>query len=170
MTRYLNLHKGVYGYYLWLGVTDAGGRIVAATDPASVGRDQSKGVWFRAVREWGGIYVEDAEPSEYGGGAFAVTFTAPIKASRGEFLGTVSTRVRMTELEQVFERTVRAFQAQRGPAGRIEWQFMNRDGDLIVDSFLRQEGMANLKVLGVSLVLFVWTQHPGLLERFRLRA
>ena len=169
MTRYLNLHKGVYGYYLWLGVTDAGGRIVAATDPASVGRNQSKRGWFRAVRERGGIYVEDAEPSEYGGGAFAVTFTAPIKGSRGEFLGTVSTRVRMTELEQVFERTVRAFQAQRGPAGRIEWQFMNRDGDLIVDSFLRQEGMVNLKVMGLPSALFVGTTQPGYVEEMHLR-
>src|SRR2546427_3172787 len=88
MTRYLNLHKGVYGYYLWLGVTDAGGRIVAATDPASVGRNQSKRGWFRAVRERGGIDVEDAEPSVYGGVAFPVDFSAPIKGSRGVVLGT----------------------------------------------------------------------------------
>jgi PAS domain S-box-containing protein len=169
MTRHLNLHKGVYGYYLWLGATDAGGRIVAATDPASVGQVRSRRQWFRAVRERGGIYVEDAEPSEYGGGAFAVTFAAPIKGSRGEFLGTVSTRVRMTELEQVFERTVRAFQAQRGPAGRIEWQFMNRDGDLIVDSFLRQEGMVNLKVMGLPSALFVGTTQPGYVEEMHLR-
>src|SRR5207245_8068933 len=101
------------------------------------------------------IYVEDAEPSEYAGGAFVVTFTAPIKGSRGEFLGAVSTQVRMTELEQVFERTVIAFVAQRGPAGRIEWQFMNRDGDLIVDSVLRQEVLVNLRVMGLSSAVFV---------------
>jgi len=169
MTRHLNLNKEVYGYYLWLGVTDAKGRIVAATDPTSVGRDRSRSGWFRAVRAQGSIYVEDAEPSEYGGGAFAVTFTAPIKGSKGEFLGTVSTRVRMAELEQVFERTVRAFQAQRGPAGRIEWQFMNRDGDLIVDSFLRQEGMVNLKVMGLPSALFVGTTQPGYVEETHLR-
>ncbi len=169
MTRHLNLYKEVYGYYLWLGVTDAGGRIVAATDQASVGQNRSRRQWFRAVRERGGVYVEDAEPSEDAGGAFAVTFTAPIKGSRGEFLGTVSTRVRMTELEQVFERTVRAFQAQRGPAGRIEWQFMNRDGDLIVDSFLRQEGMVNLKVMGLPSALFVGTAEPGYVEEMHLR-
>ena len=101
MTRRLNFYKDVYGYYLWLGVTDATGRIVAATDPAGVGQDRSRRHWFRAVREGDGIYVEDAEPSEYAGGAFVVTFTAPIKGSRGEFLGSVSTQVRMTELEQV---------------------------------------------------------------------
>src|SRR2546426_1499899 len=169
MTRRLNFYKDVYGYYLWLGVTDATGRIVAATDPASVGQDRSKRGWFRAVRERGGIYVEDAEPSEYGGGAFAVTFTAPIKGSRGEFLGSVSTQVRMTELEQVFERTVIAFVAQRGPAGRIEWQFMNRDGDLIVDSVLRQEGLVNLKVMGLPSALMVGTAQPGYVEETHLR-
>src|SRR5436189_4902144 len=36
MTRYLNLHKAVCGYYLCLDLTDAGGRIVAATVSASV--------------------------------------------------------------------------------------------------------------------------------------
>ena len=169
MTRRLNFYKEVYGYYLWLGVTDAAGRIVAATDPASVGQDRSRRHWFRAVRERGDIYVEDAEPSEYAGGAFVVTFTAPIKGSRGEFLGAVSTQVRMTELEQVFERTVIAFVAQRGTAGRIEWQFMNRDGDLIVDSVLRQEGMVNLKVMGLPSALLVGTAQPGYVEETHLR-
>jgi PAS domain S-box-containing protein len=169
MTRYLNFFKEAHGYYLWLGVTDANGRIVAATDASSVGQNRSRSEWFRAVRERGGIYVEDAEPSEEAAGAFAVAFTAPITGSRGEFLGTVSTRVRVTELEQVFERTVRAFQALRGPAGRIEWQFMNRDGDLIVDSFLRQEGMVNLKVMGLPSALFVGTGQPGYVEETHLR-
>jgi len=98
-----------------------------------------------------------------------VTFTAPIKGSRGEFLGSVSTQVRMTELEQVFERTVIAFVAQRGPAGRIEWQFMNRDGDLIVDSVLRQEGLVNLKVMGLPSALMVGTAQPGYVEETHLR-
>jgi len=169
MTRRLNFYKDVYGYYLWLGVTDAAGRIVAATDPASVGQDRSRRHWFRSVQERGDIYVEDAEPSEYAGGAFVVTFTAPIKGSRGEFLGSVSTQVRMTELEQVFERTVIAFVAQRGPAGRIEWQFMNRDGDLIVDSVLRQEGLVNLKVMGLPSALMVGTAQPGYVEETHLR-
>ena len=169
MTRRLNFYKDVYGYYLWLGVTDTTGRIVAATDPASVGQDRSRRHWFRAVREGDDLYVEDAEPSEYAGGAFVVTFTAPIKGSRGEFLGSVSTQVRMTELEQVFERTVIAFVAQRGPAGRIEWQFMNRDGDLIVDSVLRQEGLVNLKVMGLPSALMVGTAQPGYVEETHLR-
>ncbi|HZC67062.1 MAG TPA: response regulator [Nitrospirales bacterium] len=169
MTRHLNFFKDVYGYYLWLGVTDADGRIVAATDSASVGQDQSRREWFRAVQERGGIYVEDAEPLEDAGGAFAVTFTAPIKGPSGKFLGTVSTQVRMTELEQVIERSIRAFQAQRGPAGRIEWQFMNRDGDLIVDSVLRQEGKVNLKVKGLPSALFVGSVQPGYVEEMHLR-
>src|SRR5437879_12460040 len=97
MTRHLNLNKEVYGYYLWLGVTDAKGRIVAATDPTSVGRDRSRSGWFRAVREQGGIYVEDAEPAAYGGGARAVTCTAPNKGSGGACTATVWRRERIAE-------------------------------------------------------------------------
>src|SRR2546428_12052942 len=161
MTRRLKFYKAVSGYYLRVGVTAGPGRNVPATDPANVGQDRSRRHWFRAVREGDDLYVEDAEPSEYAGGAFVVTFTAPIKGSREEFLGSVSTQVRMTELEQVFERTVIAFVAQRGPAGRIEWQFMNRDGDLIVDSVLRQAGLVNLKGMGPPSCLMVATAPPG---------
>src|SRR2546422_4572665 len=83
MTRYLNLHKGVYGYYLWLGVTDARGRIVAATDPASVGQNRSKRGWVRAVRQRGGIYVGDAGPSGDAGGGLWGDLFAPGKGCPG---------------------------------------------------------------------------------------
>ncbi|MCX5724206.1 MAG: PAS domain S-box protein, partial [Nitrospirae bacterium] len=41
MSRYLSWMISAYPLYDWLGVLDADGRIVAATDPTSVGRDRS---------------------------------------------------------------------------------------------------------------------------------
>src|SRR5438094_438817 len=61
---FLQTIKAAYRYYLWLGVTDAQGRIVAATDPGIIGKDRSRMGWFKTVRERGGIHVQDAQPSE----------------------------------------------------------------------------------------------------------
>src|SRR5712664_3169463 len=39
-SKYLASMKETYRYYLWLGVTDSNGRIVASSNPASVGEDR----------------------------------------------------------------------------------------------------------------------------------
>lgn len=101
MTAHLNALKKAYPAYLWLGVTDGHGRIIAATDPSSVGKNQSGQDWFRAVRDTGSIYLTEAEPFEKSGGIPAVAFTAPIKSPRGEFLGAVTTRVGLPVVEDV---------------------------------------------------------------------
>jgi PAS domain S-box-containing protein len=169
MTAHLNALKKAHPAYLWLGVTDAHGRILAATDPSGVGKNRSGQDWFRAARDLGGIYVTEAEPLAEAGGAPAVAFTAPLKSPRGEFLGAVTTRVGLPVLEDVIAWTARALQAQRGPSAKIEWQFMNRDGDLILDSVLRQEGKVNLKQLALPSALLVGTAKPGYVEETHLR-
>jgi PAS domain S-box-containing protein len=187
ITAHLNALQEAYPVYQWLGVTDARGRVIAATDPSSVGSDQSGQAWFRAVREMGEIHVTEAEPSEESGpsspvadeGATgprlrasslpAVAFTAPLTGPRGEFLGVVTTRVGLPVLADAIAWTARALQAQRGPSAKVEWQFMNRDGDLIVDSVLRQEGKVNLKRLALPSALFVGTATPGYVVETHLR-
>ncbi len=169
MSDYLNAVKRTLPIYLYLSVTDARGRVIAATNPASIGKDLSGGFDFRAVRERGTVYVRDAQPAPDHGGIMAVTFTAPIKGTRGEFLGAMTTRVALPALEDVFEWTVRAFQVQRGMAGKIEYQFLDRDGDVIADSILREEGKVNLKQLALPSALFTGSAQPGYIEEMHLR-
>ena len=169
MSDYLHAVKRTLPIHLYLSVTDARGRVIAATNPASLGKDLSGGFDFRAVRERGNIYVRDAQPAPDHGGIMAVTFTAPIKGARGEFLGAMTTKVALPALEDVFEWTVRAFQVQRGPAGKIEYQFLDRDGNVIADSILRQEGKVNLKQLALPSALFTGSAQPGYVEEMHLR-
>ncbi len=168
-TKLLNTYKEMHSYYAWIAVTDATGRIVAATNPAGIGQDHSERQWFRFVRDQGRTHVRDAELSEEAGGVQAIGFTAPIKSPAGAFLGAVTSRVRISDLERVFEWTERAFQIQRGKAGRIEWQFMTRDGDLIADSLLHEEGRTNIKTLGLPSALFTGSAQPGYVEEMHLR-
>jgi PAS domain S-box-containing protein len=169
MTRHLRALLEAYPVYQWMGVTDAQGRIIAATHQADVGRDHSRAPWFQAVRDGSGIHVEDADVSEESGGVIAVSFTAPIRAPDGALLGAVTTRVGLPPLENVFLRTTNALQAQYGTGTRIEYQFLRRDGTLIADSHLRAEGTVNLKLLGLPSALFTDSAQPGYVEEMHLR-
>jgi len=149
MTRYLEGMAAAYPVYEWLGVTNATGRIVASTDPSSLGKDRSGREWFRAVRDRGGVHVRDAQSSEDSHGIVAVAITAAIKGAGEEFLGAVTSRVALPVLEDVFVRTAIALQEQWGTDVRIEYQFVNGEGDVIADSLLREEGRVNLKRMGL---------------------
>jgi signal transduction histidine kinase/DNA-binding response OmpR family regulator len=169
MTRHLTALMEAYPVYVWMGVTDTRGRIIAATDPAGVGRDRSRTPWFQAARDGGGIHVGDAEVSEESGGVLAVSFTAPIRSPGGAFWGAVTTRVGLPVLEDVFARTTNALQAQYGTGTRVEYQFLQRDGTVIADSLLREEERVTLKLMGLPSALATDSAQPGYIEEMHLR-
>jgi PAS domain S-box-containing protein len=170
-SEYVTWLKQRYPSYLWIAVTDARGTIIAATNPSSIGKDRSAQEWFSAIRDGHTIiHVMDAHVSGDSGGVMVVRFAAPIKSPRGEFLGVVTTLVGLPVLEEVFGSTTRVLQLQRGvDAGKIEWQFMNRDGDVIVDSILQQAGTVNLKTLGLPSALLINSAQAGYIEEMHRR-
>ncbi len=169
LTRYLNRMKERYLLYRWLGVTDAAGRIVASTDPASVGEDRSGAAWFQAVRAGRSAHMADFSVSEETGEVQAVGFSAPILDAQGTFLGVVTTRVGLSELEDICTRNISRLQDQLGGSGPIEWQFLRRDGKLIADSLLREEGKANLQRLQVASASLGLSGEPGYVEELHER-
>lgn len=84
-------YKKLYGYYSWIGVTDAAGRIIADTDvvgPQERGGSKARsmegspvlhqGDWLDLVKQSGGIYLQDAHLSPESQGGVTVGFSAPI--------------------------------------------------------------------------------------------
>lgn len=169
MNTYLSALKKTYPMYLWLAVVDTKGRILAATNPASIGQDRSGREWFQEVRDRQRIHIRDAEPSEESGGTLAVAFTAPLTNQRGKFLGVVTSQVSVPSMEAIFTKSVRALQTQRDSQGTIEYQFLTRDGDVIADSQLRQEGQVNLKRLALPSALLTGSDQPGYVEEMHAR-
>ncbi len=84
MTPYLESVQTAYPVYLWLAVTDPNGRILAATDPDSVGLDVSRASWFASVRKTGGIVMEDAAVTAGFDRTMAVTLAAPSISAASE--------------------------------------------------------------------------------------
>lgn len=113
----LQEYRRLYWYYSWIGVADASGRLVAATD-LSVSRsknaesDESSGSgvsadqrdWFEIVRQTGKIHLAEARPSGESGGVMAVGFSAPILGPHGEFQGAVATQVPLENLRAILQQ------------------------------------------------------------------
>ncbi|MEK6764242.1 MAG: PAS domain S-box protein [Nitrospirota bacterium] len=145
--------RAAYPDYIWIGATDERGKIIVATDPATVGRDYSAEPWFQAVRDGQGVHMGDVEPFAVMGGPDAIAVTAPIAGPRGEFLGVVTTRVGIPGLEDVMTRTLLAFRQREGIWGALEYQFLSEKGVAFIDSDLKHKGHVNLKQLGLPSAL-----------------
>jgi PAS domain S-box-containing protein len=169
MSNYLDLFQKAYPIYRWLAVTDAQGRIIAATDRSSVGQDRSRESWFQRVRETGHIHIQDAEPSLEAGGELAVAFSAPLHGPDADFTGAVTARIGLPALRKIFDRTVIPLQMSGDPSAIVEWQLLAGDGELIADSRLGEEGKVNLRNLGVPSVLMSQNAEPGYLEEHHRR-
>ena len=169
LMEYLVWMRVHYPLYLWLGVTDAEGRIVASSDASDVGMEYEKRDWFRAVRESRTSHVGDVEPYETAGGVDSVAFTAPITGSQGEFLGVVTTRVGLPAIEEQVTKTVRLFERQEGFIGTIEYQFMLSDGTVFLDSDLEHKGYVNLKRMNLPSALVSERDPLGYVEEQHLR-
>lgn len=124
----LRQYKKLYWYYSWLAITDAAGRIIAATEPVA---QQPGGTpdWFETVRQTGHIHLEGAQPSAEGGGALAVGFAAPIHGTQGEFRGVVMSRVPLENLRAILEQEGKLQQGK----GASDWLVLDRHGVVLIE-------------------------------------
>ncbi|THJ10438.1 MAG: PAS domain S-box protein [Nitrospira sp. CG24C] len=161
--------KIAYADYIWIGATDARGKIVVATDSSTLGRDYSAEPWFQAVRHGQGVHMGDVEPFAVMGGPDSIAVTAPIIGPYGEFLGAVTTRVGIPGLEDVMTRTLLAFRQREGFWGALEYQFLTEKGIAFIDSDLDHKGNVNLKQLGLPSALLSETSLSSYVEEEHLR-
>ncbi|TSA01988.1 MAG: PAS domain S-box protein [Nitrospiraceae bacterium] len=161
--------KIAYSDYIWIGATDAQGKIVVATDSSTVGRDYSAEPWFQAVRNGQGVHMGDVEPFAVMGGPDSIAVSAPITGPYGEFLGAVTTRVGIPGLEDVMTRTLLAFRQREGFWGALEYQFLTEKGIAFIDSDLEHKGNVNLKQLGLRSALLSEASLSSYVEEAHMR-
>src|SRR5207253_10769695 len=85
------------------------------------------------------------------------------------FRGDVLSQVTLSSAEDVATAAIRTFQVQRGATGKIEYEIMTRDGDLLVDSLLHQEMQVNLKLVALPSALLSASALPGYIQEQHLR-
>jgi PAS domain S-box-containing protein len=131
--------------YLWLGVTDGQGMLMAATEPSLRGQDFSKTSWFQRARTTKTIQIDDVEARDADSGVETVAFTAPILDAEGTFLGVVTSRVATSVLEEVTTRTVRSLEERQEFTGPVTFQMVTKEGTVFVDSDLLHKGLLNIQ-------------------------
>ena len=170
INEYLQWMKETYApVYLWLGVTDPHGRMVASTDSATIGLDYGRSGWFERVRDTGTVQVDEVEIHESNNKIESIAFTAPIVNASGQFLGAVTTRIGLPMLEDVLIETVREIQQTEGAAGPFEYQFLTKAGVVFVDSASAAVERTNLRELGLPSVLLSGSGKAGYVEEMHVR-
>ncbi|HXH85200.1 MAG TPA: PAS domain S-box protein, partial [Nitrospira sp.] len=165
LSSYLGWVKTNYApVYLWLGVTDGQGTMVASTEPSLNGQDYSRAPWFQHAREERKIQIDDVAVHDADNGAEAVAFTAPIIDSEGTFLGVVTTRVATLFLEDVTTRTVRSLEARQEFTGPVAFQMVTRQGTVFVDSDLVHTQPLNIQQSGLPSGEASRSGNPGFVE------
>ncbi len=155
--------------YSWVALTDAQGRVSVSTQDSLVGNDFSRDPGFLALRGGARTAVDDAVMSPEDSGVFVVTVMARVEGPGGEWHGGLIARIGMPAFEDVFAQTVMALQALWGTGVHLEYQFLNSRGDLIADSFLREEGQHNLQQMGVPSARLVESGPSGFVEEWLAR-
>jgi PAS domain S-box-containing protein len=164
VSSYLGWMKTNYGpVYVWLGVTDGRGVMVAATDSSLRGRDYSAAGWFQRARETKAIQVDDVAVHDEGG-VETIAYTAPILDEERNFLGVVTTRVAMSMLEDVTTRTVRSLEARQEFIGSVAFQMVTSQGAVFVDSDPLNKEPFNPQEAGVLSPMARPSGNPGFVE------
>ena len=170
LNEYLQWMKDTYApVYLWLGMADAQGHMIAATDQAMIGQDVARSGWFGGVRQTGTVRVDEVEIHESNHKIESVAFTAPIVGAKGEFLGAVTTRVGLPMLEDVLLETVREIQRTDGAVGSFEYQFLTKEGVIFVDSAGSIVDRVNLKEVGLPSAVLSGSGKAGYVEEEHAR-
>ena len=137
-TQRLQQYKKLYWYYSWIGVSDATGRIITATDlsarPDTDGKTEgglglNQRDWFEIVRQTGQVHLFEAQLSPESEGIMAVGLSAPIYGRQGDFRGVVTSRVPLENLRAILEQEGKL---QHGEEAH-DWLVLDRQGAVIIE-------------------------------------
>ncbi len=127
LTRYLSTLKGADPFYLWLGVADTSGTVIAATTPVSIGVELSSRPWFRRLQAGAEAEIRDTYTS--------IAIAAPLRDEGGHFAGALLAHIGLGALQRIWLRTAYVLRDRWG--SWIDWQILTPDGQ-VIDGDLRR--------------------------------
>jgi signal transduction histidine kinase len=131
----LQQYKDLYGYYSWIGTTDAVGQVTAATDspasqtntiPADVGSRRLRSV--ETVRRTRRVHLEVVGGPAENGDATAVEFFAPLEDAQREFRGVVISAMPIEHFRAVLDE-----EDAQAELDAIDWILVDGDGGILLE-------------------------------------
>ncbi|MEW6545109.1 MAG: ATP-binding protein [Nitrospirota bacterium] len=138
----LRLARDAYGYYAWIDLADATGRVRASTDSSRLDRDASQEAWFVAGRRSVPAPVVEGPSLAPGSGQpGTLSFSAPIRGPHGEIRGVVSSRISLDVLRRFLDQVSRLAAEAGHP---YDWVLLDRQGTVITERTPQSGGPVNL--------------------------
>lgn len=138
--RSLDRRKRGHQEYAWLGVTDAHGKVLHATDDLLVGQDVSERPWYQRAK--GGVYVGDMHeakllakllPEAVSGEPLRfIDIVAPIHDEQGRLRGVVAAHAHWGWVTSTVQGSVDGQRPQRD----VELLIVNREGMVVYPQHL----------------------------------
>lgn len=135
INRMLGARRQAFDQYAWIGVTDAQGRVLQASDGLLVGKDVSQRPWFQAALQ--GPYTGDVHEALLLAKQFPqrtpdeplrfIDFAAPIRDAQGRVRGVLGAHVHWSWVTATVESVVTQSAARR----KVEVLIANSDGDIL---------------------------------------
>ena len=127
-TRRLRQYQQLYGYYSWIGTTDAAGHMTAATEsvgqsPAGTSRPLAS---FETVKQTRDVHLEVASGSNESGPE--VIFSAPLDDPGGDFRGAVISRMPLEQFRAILDEEGEAQEEKDA----IDWILLDREGVMLL--------------------------------------
>src|SRR5689334_18893665 len=131
----LQQYKDLYGYYSWIGTTDAVGQVTAATDspasqtntiPADVGSRRLRSV--ETVRRTRRVHLEVVGGPAENGDATAVEFFAPLEDAQREFRGVVISAMPIEHFRAVLDE-----EDAQAEVDAIDWILVDGHGGILLE-------------------------------------
>ncbi len=144
-----------YPIYAWIGFVDKTGRVVASTDLGAVGKEAGGARWGGPVDGKRGITIQEIQHDDLVEGQWTVSFSTPVilhawPDRSGPFEGTLVTRIRLSELDEVVTRSLREMKEKMESREGMEYQVVNKEGQVLIESHHGLEGTINLIKLGIK--------------------
>lgn len=135
INRMLGARRQAFDQYAWIGVTDARGRVLQASDGLLVGQDVSQRPWFQAALK--GPYTGDVHEALLLAKQFPqrtpdeplrfIDFAAPIRDAQGQVRGVLGAHVHWSWVTATVDSVVTQGAARR----KVEVLIANSAGDIL---------------------------------------
>ena len=165
-TQHVQKVQKAYPVYGWIGLLNKTGRVVAATDSGTVGKDASSMGLAGQTEGKSAVMVHDARSHDvleaHKTVGFSVSVTVPPHSRHfSPFHGTLVTQITLSDLDAIVTRTLQELTTKTDVHQRLEYQVLNRQGQVIVESLPQQGGSLDLVALGVQSARLVTQGQTG---------
>ena len=148
---------------------EPGGTVVASTDPSTIGtvREAVRNAWLAGGPHV--VLVQDVTKGEEPE-ALALKIFLPASSPQAAGQGHVLiAEMQLSLLKPFFSQVQSHLQTEREDAIHLEWQLLEQDGQVLIDSLLREAGQVSLTDLKLPSASLVFQGAPGFVEEVHRR-